>query len=186
MPQYLTVEGLVINKKTIKEKDLFITLLTRNNGKMVAVAKGAKNIKSSRLSTLQLGNVIKAHLYQKDNYSWISETQTLTNFLTHQKTLTQLNLLFYFLEILNALIADNQQVDNVYPIALAVVDSINKNAFHAYITNEIKFLDTLGFGVPNEIKASFDQKKYHQTQNYIKSFLESIIEKKLESNKLFK
>ena len=186
MSRYQTVTGLVINKRTIKESDLLITLLTSSAGKIIALAKGAKNIKSSRLGALQLGNVIQAHLYEKDNFFWISETRTQSNFLTTRKTLTQLNLLFYFLELLNTLIADNQQIEGMFQIALNVITAINQNSLNRYIANEIEFLKILGFGVPQEIQQSYLAKDYKTTQKYIKQFLESIIEKKLESNKLFK
>ena len=108
MEKYQNTIGIVINKKTVKETDLLITLLTPKNGKIIALAKGAKNIKSSRLSCLQLGNTIKAQIYQKNDYLWLSESKTIISFLRQNKSLTQINLLFYFLEILNQLIAENQ------------------------------------------------------------------------------
>ena len=186
MDKYQSTIGIVINKKTIKETDLLTTLLTPRNGKIVALAKGAKNIKSSRLSCLQLGNIIKAQLYQKNDFLWLSEAQTITPFLQHNKSLTQINLLFYFLEILHRLIAENQQIENIYKISQDLVDAINQNQLNRYIKNEILFLETLGFGVPNEINQYFEKKDYKTTQQLIKGFFESIIEKPLESNKLFR
>lgn len=185
MDKHLSTLGIVINKKTIKETDLLITLLTPRNGKIVALAKGAKNIKSSRLSSLQLGNIIKAQLYQKNDFLWLSEAQTISPFLQHDKSLTQINLLFYFLEILNRLIAENQQIEGIYKISQEIIDSINQNQFARYIKNEILFLEVLGFGVPEEINNYFLKKDYRTTQQLIKGFFESIIEKPLESNKLF-
>ena len=186
MDKYQNTIGIVINKKTVKETDLLITLLTPKNGKIIALAKGAKNIKSSRLSSLQLGNTIKAQLYQKNDFLWLSETKTITPFLQSEKNLTQINLLFYFLEILNRLIAENQQIENIYQISQEIIDAINQNQLNRYIKNEIVFLKTLGFGVPNEINFYFQKKDYKTTQQLIKRFFESIIEKPLESNKLFK
>jgi DNA repair protein RecO (recombination protein O) len=186
MDKYQNTIGIVINKKTIKETDLLITLLTPNNGKIIALAKGAKNIKSSRLSCLQLGNIVKAQLYKKNDYLWLSESQTITPFLQHDKNLTQINLLFYFLEILNRLIAENQQIEGIYQISQEIIDAINQNQLNRYIKNEILFLEKLGFGIPNEINQYFQKKDYKTTQQLIKGFFESIIEKPLESNKLFK
>ncbi|HPT65955.1 MAG TPA: DNA repair protein RecO [Candidatus Woesebacteria bacterium] len=186
MDKYQSTVGIVINKKTIKETDLLVTLLTPKNGKIIALAKGAKNIKSSRLSSLQLGNIIKVQLYQKNDFLWLSEAQTITPFLQHNKSLTQINLLFYFLEILNRLIAENQQIENIYKISQDLVEAINQNQLHRYIKNEILFLETLGFGVPDEITQYFKKEDYKTTQQLIKGFFESIIEKPLESNKLFR
>jgi len=186
MERYQSTTGLVINKRTSKEADLLITVLTPRLGKIIALAKGAKNIKSSRLGNLQLGNTIKLQLYQKDNFNWISETQNIIPFLQTDKNLAQLNLLFYFLEILNQLIAENQQIEGVFEVSQKIVEAINKNLINQYIFNEIKFLELLGFGVPLDIKQSFSQKDYKTSQKLIKRFFESIIEKPLESNKLFK
>jgi DNA repair protein RecO (recombination protein O) len=186
MDRYKTTLGIVINRRTIKESDILVTLLTPRDGKIVALAKGAKNIKSSRLGNLQLGNTIKAHLYQKDNFLWLSESQNLNPFLQDGKSLAQLNLLFYFLEIVNHLVAENQQIENIFDISQNIINAINKNLISKYIQNEINFLEVLGFGVPLDIKESFSQKDYKNSQKLIKRFFESIIEKPLESNKLFK
>lgn len=186
MEKYFTIESLVINKKTIKETDLLITLLTPKKGKIIALAKGVKNIKSKRLGNLQLGNIIKAHIYSKNDFFWISETESISPFLQKNKNLIQINLLFYFLEILNRFIAENQHIENVYEISQKIVNAINKNFFIDYIKNEINFIKVLGFGLPSEITIAYNNKDYKTCQMFIKKFFESIIEKPLESNKLFK
>lgn len=186
MDKYQNTIGIVVNKKTIKERDLLITLLTPRNGKIVALAKGAKNIKSSRLSSLQLGNTIKVQLYRKNDYLWLSEAQTISPFLQSEKNLTQLNLLFYFLEVLNRLVAENQHIEKIFDISQQIISAINQNQLNRYIKNEILFLETLGFGVPQDINDYYQKKDYKTTQQLIKGFFESIIEKPIESNKLFR
>jgi DNA repair protein RecO (recombination protein O) len=186
MDRYISTTGIVINKKTSKEADLVITLLTPKIGKIVALAKGAKSLKSSRGGNLQLGNVIKVQLYQKNNFYWISESQNLISFMQTKKNLAQVNLLFYFLEIANQFIAENQQIEKIFDISKNIITAINKNLIHQYIENEIYFLETLGFGLPDDIKINFNKKDYKTSQKLIKRFFESIIEKPLESNKLFR
>jgi DNA repair protein RecO len=186
MDRHLTTLAIVIKKRAVKELDTQVTLFTPHHGKITVTAKGAANIKSSRLSSIQLGNIIKAHLYRKNDFYWLSETQTVESFLTQKKTLVQLNLLFYFLEILNRLIADNQQIDGIFTISENIVKSINSNNFAAFIQYEIQFIQQLGFGLPPEISRQYLAKDYKATQKHIKQFFESIIEKPLESNKLFK
>ncbi|RLC33860.1 DNA repair protein RecO, partial [Candidatus Shapirobacteria bacterium] len=122
--RYFTTTAIVIKKHQLKESDLLITLLTPYQGKIVAMAKGVRNIKSHRLSSLQLGNTIKAQIYKKNNYQWLSEAKTTNSFLKQPKNLVQSNLLFYFLEILNQLIAENQQIENIYPISQNIIKSI--------------------------------------------------------------
>lgn len=186
MEHFQNTIGIVIKTKTVKESDIIVTLLTPNLGKITALAKGAKNIKSRRLGSLQLGNIIRAHLYQKNDYLWLSESATLSPFLHTKKNLTQLNLLFYFLELLNYFIAENQQLTNIYQISENVISAINHNHLPLFIKYEIEFVRQLGFGLPQTIETSYHQKNYIHTQKLIKLHLESIIEKPLESNKSFR
>lgn len=186
MSQYISTQAIVINKRNHKDNNLQITLLSPNLGKIVCIASGVKNIKSSRLGALQLGNIIKCSLYQKNNFYWISEAKASDSFLNTPKSLTQLNLLFYFLEIINQLIAEGQTVTDIYTTIKKVVSSINKNQFQHYIKFEIDFLNQLGFGVPSEINDAYSSKNFKLCQSLLKKHFESIIEKPLTSNKLFK
>ncbi len=185
MPSYKTVSGIVINKKTSKESDLLITLLTPHDGKIVCLAKGAKSIKSRRLGHLQLGNTIKASIFQKDNFNWLSESTTLNSFMQIQKNLVQLNLLFLFLEFINQLIPENQNTPGIYECCQKIISAIDKNHLKIYILNEINLIRLLGFGVPAEILTAYKKEDYKLTQNLLKNFYESIVEKPIVSNRLF-
>jgi DNA repair protein RecO (recombination protein O) len=186
MSPYVSTTAIVINKSKSKEADIFVTLLTPQLGKITALAKGAQSIKSSRLSALQLGNIVKVCLYQKNNFNWLSQARTLTPFMQTPKNLVQVGLLFYLLEIINRSLAENQTLDNVYPICQNIITAINKNQTSVYLKNEIALISSLGFGLPAEINQAFAQKNYRQTQQYIQKFFESIIEQPLESPKLFR
>ena len=186
MNHYSCTQGLVINKKNVKETDILITLLTPSQGKIIALAKGVKNIKSSRIGSLQLGNLVKVNIYNKNNYSWISEAQTISQFLKTEKNLTQVNLLFYFLEIINTLVAENQHIPQIFEISKNIIEAINQNMVNKYLGNEIKLLQVLGYGTPPEIEKAYQAKDYRTTQKYIKQYFESIIEKPLKSNELFR
>jgi DNA repair protein RecO (recombination protein O) len=185
MRSYKNVQCLVINKKIIRDNDILLTLLTPNEGKITALAKGVRNIKSRRLGSIQLGNTIKAHIYIKDNYNYLSETETIYSFMNYNHNLIQHNLLYYFLETINNLLASEQYIPKIYDICQKIIIAISENKFQNYIYYEIQFIQQLGFGLPPEIVTAYNKKDYKDTQRLIKSFFESIIEKPLESNKLF-
>lgn len=186
MSRYLNTLGIVIKKKCYRDSDIQITLLTPKHGKIQALAKGAQSIKSTRLSTLQLGNIIKASLYQNQHQNWLSESVTVTPFLSTSKSLTQYNLLFYYLEMINRFIAENQQIESMFQISQDLIISINTNNFNKFINQEILLLENLGFGVPPQILETYQNKHFSECQKHIKNYIESIIEKPLQSNKLFK
>lgn len=185
MERYQSTQAIVIKSQSIRESDLRVTLLTPSFGKIVVSAKGAQNIKSSRLGALQLGNIVKVSLYQKNDFIWLSEAKTVYPFLQHQKHLTQINLLFYFLEILNHFVAENQQIIGVYEISEKILKAIADNQLAHFINYEIQLTEILGFGVPPEVHQTFKDKDYVSCQKFLRHHLESILDHPLHSSKLF-
>ncbi|MDD3998644.1 MAG: DNA repair protein RecO [Candidatus Shapirobacteria bacterium] len=185
MPKFISTQALVINKERRFEGDLQITLLTPNFGKIKCLAKGAQSLKSRRLGHLEIGTIIKTSLYDKNSFYWLSETESIAAFLHPSSFLSQINLLFYFLEIVNKLLPFDQKQSELYQIVIRGVKSISHNHYASFIKEEMNFLSELGYGLPPEITTSFNKKDYKSTQNLIKKYCESIIEKPLYSHKLF-
>ncbi|HBP51152.1 MAG: repair protein RecO protein [Candidatus Shapirobacteria bacterium GW2011_GWE1_38_10] len=185
MPKFITTTGVVINKQKRKEGDLLTTIFTPNLGKINCIAKGAQSLKSRRLGHLEIGTLIKASLYEKNSYYWLSETESISSFLHTSSSLSQIALLFYFLEIVNTLLPLGQKEPQLYQIIVKAIEAISLNQFSLFIKQEISFLEKLGYGIPKEIIISFENKDYKNTQPLIKRFCESIIEKQLKSSTLF-
>lgn len=186
MSKFLNTTALVINKRKKREGDILVTLFTESLGKINCIAKGAQSLKSRRLGHLENGNIIKVSLYEKDSYFWLTESETLVPFIkSSSPTLSQINLLFYFLEILNALVPSEQIQSDIYHLATDSVKAISQNSFAVFIQNEIHFLEKLGYGIQPEILDSYSKKDYKNCQKLIKNYCESIIEKPLKSYKLF-
>lgn len=185
MSKFVTTTAVVINKNRQKEGDLLITLFTPTLGKISCLAKGVQSLKSRRLGHLEIGSIIKVSLYEKNSYYWLSESESISSFLHSSSKLNQINLLFYFLEIVNALLPREQKQPELYQIIIKVIDAISKNQFSVFIKQEMIFLEKLGYGIPPEITISFENKDFKNAQLLIKKYCESIIEKPLKSNNLF-
>lgn len=185
MSRYHSSFGIIINLRSIGEADLMVTLLTDDSGKIRLLAKGVKSLRSQRLRSLQLGNIVRAQYYKKNDFYWLNEITSLVQFLHERKSLTQLNLLFYFLEILNHFIADDQQIEGIYAISSNIIKAISDNQLTALVRHEIEFITLLGFGIPEEILSAYNISDLITCQKHIRQFLESIIEKPLTSSKLF-
>lgn len=156
-----------------------MTILSDHLGKISFIAKGANNSKSARVSSLQLGNIISVQLYQKNDIYWLSEVKTIKNFIKQSKNLNQTNFLFYFLELLNYTVADNQHIDQLFEISCHTIKSIEDKSLDKFIKNQIKLLDLFGFGVPSNIIDKLQHRQYIDCQKDIIKHVESIIEKPL-------
>jgi len=180
----LNTEAIIINIRDNKEKDLSITLLTPNLGKIQASASGAKSIKSTRAQSLQLGNIVKVSLYQKNNFYWLTESQSTLSFLQKDHQLIQLNLLFYFLEILKNFAPEDEASSELFELSTSAITSLYNNHWPTFINQQIKILNTLGFGAPLDLQQNYNDKNYQLAQQQLILYFESILQKPLFSHKL--
>jgi DNA repair protein RecO len=180
----LNTQAIVVNTRNNQEKNLQVTILTPNLGKISVIASGAKSIKSTRSQNLQLGNIIKVSLYQKNNLYWLSESQSTLSFLQIDHQLIQLNLLFYFLEILKNFAPENEASPELFNLSSSAITSLYKNLWPKFIKFQIEILNTLGFGAPLNLQQNYQDKKYQIAQQQLILYFESILQKPLFSHKL--
>lgn len=185
MPHFSSGLGLIINKKKLHEGDLQLTIFTQNLGKIICLAKGVRSIKSRRLGHLEIGNVVKFNLYQKDHFFWLSESESISPFLKNPKKLSQYNLLFFLYEVANSITPSEEVLPDIYLNLVNATQAIADDNYPDFIQEEIKFIQNLGFGHNPQINLYFKQKDYKNAQKAIKNYFESILEKPLKIDVLF-
>ena len=183
---FINTQALVLNRRKRREGDLLVTLFTKSLGKINCIAKGAQSIKSRRLGHLEIGNLINCHLYQKNNFYWLSESEAVEVFLNNPKKLSQYGLLFFFYEVINQLLPLSEPSTTVCGLITVATRAISQNNYSQFIDSEINLIEQLGYGLPSEIDLIYKQKKYQQTQILLRKYFESILEKPLNSPQSFK
>ena len=181
---YLKTKAIIINKKIYKENDLLVTILSQNLGKLFFIAKGASNFKNNRNSTLQLGNLVNLNLYQKNDLYWLSDSATLRNLFKNRKSLNQIKFTFYFLEILNQLVSQNQPQELLFDKSVSIINSIENKSFTKYIDHLIDLIKILGYGIPQNISTSQRQGQYLTCQKLLLNYIQTIIELPLQTSKI--
>ncbi len=180
----VNTKAIVINLINSSENDILVTLLTQDLGKIKVYASGAKSIKSSRNHNLQLGNIVNVSLYQKNNFYWLKECHSTLSFLQKDHQLIQLNLLFYFLEILKNFAPENEPSPKLFELSSLVITSLYHNQWPKFIKYQINILNIIGFGTPKDLQQNYLDKKYQIAQQQLILYFESILEKPLASHKL--
>ncbi len=181
-PYFINTQALVLNRRKRQEGDLLVTLFTESLGKINCIAKGAQSIKSRRLGHLEIGNLIHCHLYQKNNFYWLSESEAIEVFLNNPKKLSQYALLFFFYEVVNQLLPLSEPSTAAYELMTVATKAISQDNYSQFIDCEINLIQQLGYGLPSEISLSYKQKKYQQTQFLLRKYFESILEKPISSS----
>ena len=183
MDRYHKVRAFVLAVQR-REKDISATLFTLEKGKISFLAKGARTLSSHRLAALQTGYEISAQLYQKNEYFWLSEAQTITPFLP-KNSLGQLSLLFFFSELLFRLLPWEEIQPQIYPLARLGFRSLEKGQVKSFLKTQINLLQILGFGVGDGIIDKFNKGELQACQLLLKQQFEEILEGSLKSLKAF-
>lgn len=172
MPRTIKIEGVVLKKKSLLNKDYLVTFFSKEEGKIKVFAKGVKKITSRRLSHLQTGNLIKAVINKKDDRYYLQETKLISGFSKIKDSQVKSQYLYYFIFILERLLAENQRdfsVNNLlkkFLIELSEDNNFEKIKLYQYIN---KLIQDLGYSKEN--------KPSHE----LRLFIEELINEKLPS-----
>ena len=95
------VKGLVIRTVDLKEADRLITIFTDELGVVSALAKGARSLKSRKMSSTMQFCYSKFVLYKKGDNYWIKEAELIESFFGIRNSIEGLALAAYIAEVLN-------------------------------------------------------------------------------------
>lgn len=96
--------ALVLKSKPLKEGDLLVTILTKQEGKLVLLAKGVRKINSKRRCFLESGNLIKAQIIPSHHLPILAQVELVSHTGNARESLSSLKKLLLFLEILDKLL----------------------------------------------------------------------------------
>lgn len=95
------VKGLVIRTVDIKETDRLITIFTEEMGVVSALARGARSLKSRKMSSTMQFCYSSFVLHKQGDKYWIKEASLIESFFDIRKTIEGLALANYITEVLS-------------------------------------------------------------------------------------
>lgn len=103
-----STEAVVLKRTNVGETDRVVTLLTRDRGKLVCIAKGARSLTSSKRALLEPGTVIKAFLISTKSLPLMTQAVLLEDCLPIHDQLSKIRQLLQVLEMVDALFVEEQ------------------------------------------------------------------------------
>ena len=166
--------GVIINRISLREADRLLTILTPNIGKIVCYARGARNIKSTRITKLNIFYRIKFELIEKNNRKILTHVDVISSYRNNKQNLKDIKRMFEIGELINELVPENQINKEIYDLLVTALENLHKSTTDKYIYRfKLKMLKILGYG----------NKKF--TPQNLDSYIESLIEKPLKTPKIF-
>ncbi len=131
---HVTVRGLVIRTVDIKETDRLITIFTEERGAVVALARGARSLKSRKMAATMQFCYSNFVLYEQGDKLWVKEAELIESFFDIRQTIEGLALASYIAEVLSDVTVEEAERE-LLRLALNSLYAISKNK---YELNKIK------------------------------------------------
>jgi DNA repair protein RecO (recombination protein O) len=124
-------DALILRTYKLGETSKLVVLLTRERGKVRAVAKGARSRRSRYQSALEPLSEVRVGLYGRQGAELyrLGECELLRSaFRAGARGLDEAMALSYFAELLDAFAQEGEAEDAVYRLALAMVEAVEKGS----------------------------------------------------------
>lgn len=119
--------AIVIRTVEFSETSLIVTLLTKDFGRVSAIAKGARRPKGPFENSLDLLSVCRVVLIRKagETLDLLTESKLRRRFRGGERSLDRVNAGFMVAELLRVLIDDDQPHEDIYDLTLSTMDRVD-------------------------------------------------------------
>lgn len=172
------VEGIILSRKNYGEADRIVSVFSKEYGKLRLMAKGVRKISSRRAPHLEIFTHCVLMVRRGNGLDSISDTQTIESFETIRSHLDRVGLAYFYCELVAALLADQQEHEDIFAMLLDALRSLNAPETNGKYAESREFtlelLWTLGF-LPRSKRL---------TGTKLQAFVESVTERSLTSPKM--
>lgn len=180
MMRSFKTEGIIIKRRDSNEADRILTVYTKSHGKISVKAKGVKRVTSRRSSHIELLNHTQISLYKASQIPVLVEAQMINSFAEIKNDLQKTGFAYHICELIDGLCPEGQEQQEIFTLLKNTLNQLSLvtheelvYTIHAF---EIQLLTQLGFW-HDTVQASKDLDT--------EKFIESILERKLKSNRIF-
>jgi DNA repair protein RecO (recombination protein O) len=173
--QYLKDKAYIIKRVNSKDSDRFITLFTKDHGKLEVLAKGVRKISSKRASSLEPLNLIEFQAVKSGQYHVLTEVKLVSSQDHLKKELKYIKQVFLVCELINSIMPQGVAHADVFDLILRALPHISKDE-KTLIYFQAKLLTLLGF---------WDHTKSFKNADHVEEYMQQIVEKKLKTPSIF-
>lgn len=103
-----TLTGIVLKRHNTGETDRIVTLLSQEFGKITCVAKGVRNLQSSKRAYLEPGNLVKAFCVATASLPLLTQAVLISDAGACRESLKKVRQMHQFLEVVDQLFVEEE------------------------------------------------------------------------------
>lgn len=141
------VEAIVLKHSDFGEADRLLTIYTREQGKLRAIAKGARNPRSRKAGHIEPFTRVSLQLALGRNLHIVSQAEAKDDHAVLSEDLVSLGYASYVVELLEKFTFDGEENRAIYRLLRDTLDRLSKAQQPELVVRyyEIRLLDLLGF-----------------------------------------
>lgn len=166
--------GIIIKKKDLKDADRLLTIYAKDFGKILVKAKAIKKSSAKLKGHLELFVLSYLMIAQGKNLDIITNAETIENFSNLRRNLKSLACAYYFLELIDKLIAGPEKDTKIWQLLFDSFSKLNQRSVsYDLLTKafEIKLLEYLGYDLRLKDKGQ-------EPENFIRHILDEKVNSK--------
>ncbi|MBE0410131.1 MAG: DNA repair protein RecO [Anaerolineales bacterium] len=140
-------EGVVLRHSNWGEADRLLWIYTLSSGKMRAVAKGARKIRSRKAGHLEPFTRVRLLMAKTRDLPIITQAESIDGYWNLREDLLRVGYASYIVELLDRFTYDQDENRQLYRLLVETLDRLNTNVepILAVRFYEIRLLDLLGY-----------------------------------------
>lgn len=145
--KYLKLTGVIINRRALKDNDRFLTIYTKEEGKLSVYARGIRSIKSKRGSQLDLFSHISFEIFEKNDRRTLTSVELLSGHYDSKGSLSNISRLFQIGELVDKLTEEGDPHLAIYELLVTALTHLSRFETEEYLLRfKKKLLLELGYG----------------------------------------
>ena len=140
-------QGLVIRHREFGEADRILTIYTLEKGKLQAIAKGVRKLKSRKAGHLEPFTQVTLQLAKGRNLEVVTQVETMRNFDNIRENLKLTAQAAYILELLDRFTYEEGENRALYNLVVETLSRLDAGISPGLVTHyyEVHLMDILGF-----------------------------------------
>ncbi len=149
-----SLHSIVIGAKNYGEADVIVTLYTKEKGKVVAIAKGARKLTSKKRSALLLFCKVNCEVIETKGMGIIREAKLVTSFEEFRTDLRKVSLAYFFCEVTRKITPENVPQAEIYILLSKALTRLSQTSKLKFLKNAFTkhILEYSGYSVENGIE----------------------------------
>lgn len=145
--KFIKTESIVLKSRLIGESDKIVTLFTKTNGKIQAIAKGARSSRSRFLGSSYPFSIGYYVLFQGQNYYYVDQWELIHSFLKMDDDILKFSYASYFADVVYKLMQEEERNINIYNLLKYSLLLLEKGSADDLLTVlfNLKFVTLMGY-----------------------------------------